>query len=52
MALTREFKETVKDRANRDPEFRKELLTEAMEAVVCGEVERGKETRPRPLNGV
>jgi len=42
MALTRDFKETVKDRADRDLEFRKELLTEALEAIVCGEVEVAK----------
>lgn len=42
MALTRDFKETVKDRADRDPEFRKELLTEALEAIVCGEAEVAK----------
>lgn len=42
MALTRDFKETVKDRADRDPEFRNELLTEALEAIVCGEVEFAK----------
>lgn len=42
MALTRNFKETVKDRANRDPEFRNQLLTEALEAIVCGEVEVAK----------
>jgi DNA-binding GntR family transcriptional regulator len=42
MALTRDFKETVKDRADRDPEFRNELLTEALEAIVCGDVEAAK----------
>ena len=42
MALTRDFKETVKDRADRDPEFRNELLTEALEAIVCGDVEVAK----------
>lgn len=42
MALTRDFKETVKDRADRDPEFRKELLTEALEAIVCGYVDEAK----------
>lgn len=42
MALTRDFKETVKDRADRDPEFRNELLTEALEAIVCGEGEVAK----------
>ncbi len=42
MALTRDFKETVKARADRDPEFRNELLTEAMEAIVCGDVDVAK----------
>jgi DNA-binding phage protein len=42
MALTRDFKETVKDRADRDPEFRNELLTEALEAIVCGDVDVAK----------
>lgn len=42
MALTRNFKETVKDRADRDPEFRNALLTEALEAIVCGDVEVAK----------
>lgn len=42
MALTRDFKETVKERADRDPEFRNGLLTEALEAVVRGELEVAK----------
>jgi DNA-binding phage protein len=42
MALTRDFRETVKDRADRDPEFRKELLTEALEAMVRGELDVAK----------
>ncbi len=42
MPLTRDFKETVKDRADRDPEFRNGLLTEALEAVVRGELEVAK----------
>jgi DNA-binding phage protein len=42
MALTRDFKETVKERAERDPEFRNGLLTEAIEAFVRGELEVGK----------
>jgi len=42
MALTRDFRETVKDRADRDPEFRNGLLTEALEAVVRGELEVAK----------
>ncbi len=39
MALTRDFKETVKDRAVRDPEFRNELLTDALEAIVGGDID-------------
>ena len=35
MALPRNFRKTVKDRADRDPEFRLGLLTEALDAVVA-----------------
>lgn len=42
MALTRDFRQTVKDRADRDPKFRNGLLTEALEAVVRGELEVAK----------
>jgi DNA-binding phage protein len=42
MALTRDFRETVKARAERDPEFRNGLLTEALEAVVRGEFDVAK----------
>ncbi len=42
MALTRTFMKTVKARADRDPDFRKELLREAVEAFLSGDVETGK----------
>jgi DNA-binding phage protein len=42
MPLTRDFKQTVKARAERDPEFREALLTEAIELLLTGEVETGK----------
>jgi hypothetical protein len=42
MALTREFKKTVKARAERDPAFREALLTEAIEQLLAGDVETGK----------
>ncbi|MHB8653621.1 MAG: helix-turn-helix domain-containing transcriptional regulator [Terriglobia bacterium] len=42
MALTRDFKETVKARAERDPAFRRELLREAIECLLSGEVDSGK----------
>ena len=42
MALTRDFKQTVKMRAERDAEFRHALLTEAIEQLLAGELETGK----------
>ena len=42
MALTRDFKETVKARAERDPAFREALLTEAAEQLLAGDLETGK----------
>jgi DNA-binding phage protein len=42
MALTRDFKETVKARADRDPAFREALLTEAVELLITGKVDVGK----------
>jgi DNA-binding phage protein len=42
MALTRSFKETVKDRAIRDSEFRVGLLKEAVEALLRNDLEEGK----------
>ena len=42
MALTREFKQTIKARAARDPAFREALLTEAIEQLLAGEVDTGK----------
>ena len=42
MALTREFKETVRARVQRDPAFRRELLREGVESFLAGDVETGK----------
>ncbi len=42
MALTRKFKETVKARAQRDLDFRKALLVEAVDLLLEGDVETGK----------
>ncbi len=42
MPLTRDFKETVKARAQRDPAFREALLTEAAEQLLAGDLETGK----------
>ena len=42
MALTREFRETVYERAERDAGFRKALLTEAMNAYLGGDEAAGR----------
>lgn len=42
MALTREFRETIKTRAERDPAFRKTLFTEALNACLAGDEATGK----------
>jgi len=42
MPLTRDFKETIQARARCDEAFREALLTEAMDAMLSGDVETGK----------
>ena len=42
MSLTRDFKETVRARIERDPEFRELLLEKGVECLLAGEVETGK----------
>jgi DNA-binding phage protein len=42
MALTREFKTTIAARAQRDARFRAAMLTEAVNALLAGEVDAGK----------
>lgn len=42
MPLTRDFKDTIKARADRDPEFRIGLLQEALEAFIAGDMDTGK----------
>ena len=42
MALTREFKETIQARVQRDPAFREELLKEGIECLLSGDVDTGK----------
>ncbi|MBN8734186.1 MAG: transcriptional regulator [Acidobacteria bacterium] len=42
MALTKEFRDTVYQRAQRDARFRKALLTEAMNAYLGGDESTGK----------
>jgi DNA-binding phage protein len=42
MALTRDFKETIRARVERDPKFRKELLREGIESLLAGDVDIAK----------
>src|SRR5271165_4291220 len=42
MALTRDFKETIRARAVRDPKFRRELLREGVECMLAGDTATAK----------
>jgi DNA-binding phage protein len=42
MALTRDFKETIRARVERDPKFRKELLREGIESMLAGDIATAK----------
>ena len=42
MALTRDFKETIRARVERDPKFRKELLREGIESMLTGDIATAK----------
>ena len=42
LPLTRDFKETIQERASRDAAFREALLKEAVDALLSGDVETAK----------
>ena len=42
MVLTKDFKETIQARAQRDSAFRKALLQEGVECLLAGDVDTGK----------
>ena len=42
MALTKDFKDTIQRRAQRDPTFRKALLQEGVECLLAGDIDTGK----------
>ena len=42
MVLTKDFKDTIKDRVARDPAFREELLKEGIECLLNGDMDTGK----------
>ncbi len=43
MALTRDFKITILERAQGDPQFRRGLLQDGIELLLAGELDTGKE---------
>ncbi len=42
MALTRDFKETIQARVQRDPDFRAHLLQEGIRCLLAGDLATGK----------
>ncbi len=42
MPLTRDFKETIRARVERDPKFRRELLRESLESLLAGDIATAK----------
>ncbi|MCA9646415.1 MAG: transcriptional regulator [Myxococcales bacterium] len=42
MALTRDFKDTVVARLQRDPRYRRELLKEGVQCLIAGDLDTGK----------
>ena len=42
MALTKDFRDTIRDRADRDPAFRRALLEEAVAVMIAGDLESGR----------
>jgi len=42
MALTKDFKDTIQARAQRDPAFRKALLQKGVDCLLAGDVDTGK----------
>jgi len=42
MALTKDFKDTMWARAQRNPAFRKALLQEGVECLLAGDIDTGK----------
>jgi hypothetical protein len=50
MALTREFKDTVRARAQRDPKFRLALIEEAIESLIDGDLDGGRSILSNYIN--
>lgn len=52
MALTREFRKTLLDRAQEDKEFRQALLKEGIDTMLAGDVATGKSILRDYINAV
>lgn len=50
MALTKDFRETVRERAQRDSKFRRALLEEAINSLMAGDVETGRSLMRNYIN--
>jgi DNA-binding phage protein len=50
MALTKDFRDTIRDRAHRDVSFRRALLQEAIELLLSGDVETGQSLMRNYIN--
>jgi len=50
MPLTRDFKETVRARALRDPKFRLALIEEAIESLIDGDLDGGRSILSNYIN--
>jgi hypothetical protein len=51
MTLTRDFKQTVQARIEKDSNFRKELLREGVECLLHGDIDTGKAILRDYING-
>ena len=51
MVLTKDFRDTVRERLQREPEFRRELLQEALNCLMSGDVQTGKAVLRNYING-
>ncbi len=52
MALTKDFKDTIQARAQREPAFRKALLQEGVECLLAGDVDTGKAVMRDYINAI
>ncbi len=50
MPLTRDFRDTVRKRAERDPAFREALFQEAVQALLQGDIDDGRATLRAYIN--